>query len=77
MFFDSARDDISGIVHDDIDVSVDRNSLCCDRMKVTEWCSDVELENRRALLLKLGELWEGPSTGGRDDFISAFQQGDR
>ena len=77
VFLESARDNESRIVYDDVDVPVYRNSLGGDRMKLTQWGGDIEFEGRGTLLLELGKLWEGPGTGSRDDFISALEQGER
>ena len=61
VFLENARDDISSVVHNDVDVSVDRDGLSSNRMKFGQRSRDVEFKSRSALLLELIEFGEGTS----------------
>ena len=70
VFLEDTSENVPRVVHDDIDVSVDRDSLGSDRMELAQRSRDIEFESSSTLLLQLGKLRKGASTGGRDDFIS-------
>ena len=64
VFLENTGDKISSIVHDDVDVSVNRDSLSSDRVKLAQRSRDVEFKSCGTLLLQFGKLGKGTSTGG-------------
>ena len=63
VFLEGARDKISSVVHNDIDVPIDRDSLSSDRMKFAQRCRHVEFDRCGTLLLELSKSGEGTSAG--------------
>jgi len=52
---------IFNIVHDNVNVPVDRDSLGSGRVKLAQWSRDLEFEGRGALLLEFSKLGKGMS----------------
>jgi len=62
IFFENTGDKIFSIVHDNVNVPVDRVSLGSGRVKLAQWSHDLKFEGRGTLLLEFSKLGKGMST---------------